>query len=201
MTMNDHQYMEDSQGRLVPVEQVKEIDKLRDSLVREKAVKIKALQAEMKQLKKELFGDVDALIDISLDRYEVKIGGKKGNVTLSSFDGRLELRRQISEHITFDEGLYAAKALIDECLRDWSKDTGPLRVIVEDAFQVDKKGRINTARILGLRRHDIDDERWQRAMTAISEAVRTNGTTAYIRLYERDEYGKMQAVPLDFAAL
>ena len=69
------------------------------------------------------------------------------------------------------------------------------------AFQVDKEGRINTARILGLRRLEIKDERWQRAMRAIGESLRVRGSSSYVRLYERGEQGKMRAVTLDFAAL
>lgn len=200
--IQEQNYMEDAQGRFVPLEQVKEIDKLRDSLVREKAVKIYALQERMRKLKAELFEDIEAFIGLSFERYEVKYGGKKGNVTLSSFDGRLELRRQISEHLVFDEGLQAAKALIDACLKDWSTDANSaLRTLVDDVFQVDKQGRINTGRILSLRRHDIDDDRWRRAMEAISESIQVRGNTAYVRLYAQDAYGKMQGVPLDFAAL
>ena len=106
-----------------------------------------------------------------------------------------------SESMSFDEGLHAAKALIDECLEEWSKDTGPLRAIVEQAFDVNKEGRINTNAILSLRRHNIDDERWQRAMQAISDSLQVQDSKAYVRLYKRDKTGKYVAVPLDMSAL
>ena len=61
--------------------------------------------------------------------------------------------------------------------------------------------RINSSRILGLRRVDIKDERWQRAMDAISESLQVTGTRAYMRVYERDAHGKYNAIPLDMAAL
>ena len=195
-------YLVDPQGRYVPLEQISEVDRLRDSLVREKAAEIRTLQAQMRALKGRLFADIEAFTELSLERYGVKRGGKKGNVTLSSFDGSLELHRQVSENIVFDEGILAAKALIDECLRDWTEGgPGELRAIVDYAFQVDKEGRINTGRILGLRRLEIADERWQRAMLAIGESLRVRGSSSYVRLYERDENGKMHAVTLDFAAL
>ena len=197
-----NEYLVDPQGRYVPVEQIGEVDRLRDALVKEKAAEIKALQEQMRALKGRLFADIEAFNELSFERYGIKRGGKKGNVTLSSFDGSLELHRQVQEQIAFDEGILAAKALIDECLRDWTED-GPseLRAIVDYAFQVDKEGRINTARILGLRRLEIKDERWQRAMRAIGESLRVRGSSSYVRLYERGEQGKMRAVTLDFAAL
>lgn len=195
-------YMPDATGRLTPVDQIREIDLARHELVLEKVAKAKTLQKQLRDLKYEMLDDINAFVEMSAERYEVKLGGKKGNVTLASFDGAFQLTRQISEHMIFDEGLQAAKALIDECLRGWMVGSpGDLRVIIDDAFQVDKEGRINTARILGLRRHKITDERWQRAMTAISESLQVTGTRAYVRVYERDAHGRYNAISLDMAAL
>jgi hypothetical protein len=194
--------MRDGAGNLIAIENIRPIDLVRDELVKELVAEARNLHAQMKVLKDRMMGDIEAFIQMSAERYGVKIGGKKGNVTLDSFDGSLQLQRQISEHITFDEGLQAAKALIDECLRDWSKDTGPeLRTLVDYAFRVDKEGKLNTGAILGLRRHKFDDDRWQRAMQAISDSVKVTGTRAYVRVYERDANGKYNAIPLDMAAL
>lgn len=195
-------YMEDAQGRLVPVDQIKPIDRERHELVMEKVAKVEAMRESLAKLKLSLLDDVGAFVELSAERYGAKLGGAKGNVTLVSFDGRYKLTRQIGEHITFDERLQAAKALIDECLHDWAKDSRPeLRALINDAFQVDQAGRINTGRILGLRRLEITDERWQRAMSAIGDSVQVTGTKAYVRVYKRDESGRYQVIPLDMAAL
>ena len=50
---------------------------------------------------------------------------------------------------------------------------------------MDKEGKINTGRVLSLRRLDIDDDRWKRAMDAISDSIQTVGSKSYVRLYER----------------
>lgn len=200
--INGVEYMPDATGSLVPVENIRPIDLARHELVLEKVGKARELQKRLRDLKYELLDDIEAFVEMSAERYEVKLGGKKGNVTLASFDGAYQLTRQISEHLVFDEGLQAAKALIDECLRGWTQGSpSELRAIIDQAFQVDKEGRINTARILGLRRLDIADERWQRAMTAIGESLRVTGTRSYVRVYERDARGKYNAISLDMAAL
>ena len=200
--INGVEYMPDATGRLTPVDQIREIDLARHELVLEKVAKAKALQKQLRDLKYELLDDIDAFVDMSAERYDVKLGGKKGNVTLVSFDGAYQLQRQIGEHITFDEGLQAAKALIDECMRGWTQDSSSeIRAIIDYAFQVDKEGKINTGRILGLRRLDITDERWQRAMTAISESIQVTGTRSYVRVYERDAHGKYNTISLDMAVL
>jgi hypothetical protein len=74
-------------------------------------------------------------------------------------------------------------------------------MLVNDAFQVDKAGKINTARVLGLRRLEIHDPDWQKAMQAITESLQVTGTKQYLRFYERDANGEYQQIPLNVAVL
>lgn len=198
-------YMKDQAGRLVPLETVKPIDLERDKLVREIVASARVLNEAIAKFKAATFGDIAAFIDLSAEQYGVTMRGAagKGNITLLTFDGKYKVQRAIAEHITFDERLQAAKALIDECITEWSQNSRPeLRVLVNNAFQVDKEGNINTGRVLGLRRLDISDERWMAAMKAISEAVQVVGSKAYVRVYERvgdtDQY---QTIALDVASV
>ncbi|WP_268907216.1 DUF3164 family protein, partial [Chromobacterium violaceum] len=147
------------------------------------------------------FGDIAAFVDLSTEQYGAALGGKKGNLTLYSFDGRYKINRASQDKIGFDERLQAARAKIDECLADWTAGARPeLQVIVNEAFATDKQGQINTGRVLALRRYDIQDERWKEAMTAIGEAVQVVASRSYIRVYERvgdtDQY---RPIPLDIA--
>lgn len=201
-TINTDDYMRDACGNLIAKENVRDIDLARNDLVHELAGKALALHASLADYKASALGDIDSFVELSAERYGVKLGGKKGNVTLDSFDGAYRVERQVAEHITFDEGLQAAKALIDECLREWTQGgNANVRTLVDHAFRVDKKGKLNTGAILGLRRLKIEDERWGRAMTAISESIKVMGTCLYVRVYERDANGKYNLIPLDMAAL
>ena len=203
--MNHHAipdgYMQDQAGRLVPLSTVKPIDIERDKLVADIINKAHALNTQITAFKNAVFGDIGAFIELSAEQYGAKVGGQKGNVTLMSFDGRYKVQRAITEHISFDERLQAAKSLIDECITDWSQGSRPeIQVLVNNAFQVDKEGNINTGRVLGLRRMEISDDRWQRAMLAISEAVQVVGSKSYIRVYERiGDSGEYRAIALDVA--
>ncbi len=193
-------YMEDSQGRLVPVEMVAEVDKTRDELVREICRAAKKLNEALRSFKHKAMGDIEAFVSLSAEKYNVNLGGQKGNIVLRSFDGRYKVMRVVADRLVFDERLNAAKELIDECLRDWTETAGPeLKAIITDAFAVDKHGRINTQRILGLRRLEIKDDRWKRAMEAISDSLLTSETTTYVRCYERDATGSYQQITLDIA--
>lgn len=193
-------YMENAQGCLVPIANIRPIDLARNELVKEKMERIKALQAEMRAVKASLLSDVDAFVQLSGERYGVRLGGVKGNVQLLSFDGKYKLTRDYGQLLAFDEGLQAAKELIDGCLRRWCKDSRPeLRAVVEQAFKVDKKGRINTGAVLGLRRIEIDDPDWKEAMRAITESLQVLDSRVYVRAYERDASGAYQPISLDFA--
>ncbi|BDV42411.1 sulfate transporter [Geotalea uraniireducens] len=194
-------YMEDTQGRLVPVESIKVIDLARDALVMESMKEAQAMADALARFKGTIMEDIEAFCELSAEAYGARLGGKKGNVTLYSFDGRYKIIRSIDDFITFDERLQAAKVLIDECLKRWSEGSdAKLRTIVNDAFQVDKAGRINTNRVLGLRRIEIQDETWQRAMKAISESVQVVSSKAYVRFYERQPDGSYQQLNLNIAA-
>lgn len=191
-------YMKNAVGHLVSVDMIKPIDIERDKLVAEIVAKSRVLNTQIRAFKTAVFEDIAAFVELSAEEYGVQIGGHKGNVALLSFDGRYKVLRAISEPIRFDERLQAAKALIDECITDWAQGTRPeLQVLVNDAFKVDQQGNINTGRVLALRRLEIIDPRWQRAMKALSESVQVVDSKSYIRVYERDAKGEYHQIALD----
>lgn len=195
-------YWQDQHGNLVPDAKVKDIDKLRHQVVTDLCVMAKASSAALGKFKLDAMQEVAALVSTSMEQYGVKSGGTKGNVTLVSFDGKYKLVRQMQDHIVFGEQLMAAKALIDECVQEWSEGANDnIRVLVGHAFQTDKEGKINTGRVLALRRLAIKDEKWQQAMQAIADSMQTASTKPYIRFYERDISGAYCPINLDVASV
>lgn len=195
-------YMQNAKGHLIPSDKVKDIDKLRDETVNKILAAAKKLQATMREQKADLFADLNDFIELSAAEYDTKLGGKKGNIGLNSYDGKYKVQLAISENIVFDERLQIAKTLIDECIHEWSEGSNDnIKALINDAFNVDKAGKINTNRVLGLRRLDITDKKWLKAMDAISDAVQVTDTKEYMRFYERDENGTYHQVSLDFSSL
>lgn len=196
-------YMQDAQGRLVATDMVKPIDITRDELVKALTAEAKKVSQLLAAFKADVFAQADGFVGLSAAQYGASLGGKKGNVTLHSFDGRYKVLVAVAENIAFDERLQAAKALIDKCIHEWSESArSELQVLVGDAFQTDKAGNINTGRILGLRRHDIQDPRWKQAMQAIGDSLQVVGSKRYVRFYERvgdsDQY---VPISLDLASV
>ncbi len=179
-------YMQNAKGSLVPIDNVKPEHIEEDAMVRDLVREAEELSTKLAAFKQKALGNVEAFRELISEKYGAKRGGKKGNVTLNSYDGSLQLVVAVNESISFGPELEAAKALIDECIHDWSKNANAnLRALVDDAFQVDKQGKISTARVLGLRRLNIEDAKWLRAMEVISDALRVTGSKTYFRVYKR----------------
>lgn len=196
-----HQYMRDPKGRLTPLELVSDQDRLIDGFVRERLAKAAAMSAAIAAFRQETFEEVAALRELLLERYGAKKGGEKGNVSFTTFDGLGRVQVQVADRLTFGPEIQAAKALIDECLQEWTADgRAEVRRIVLDAFQVDKEGQVNRARILGLQRLAIDDPRWVSAMQAITDSRRSDSTAEYARFHRRSSPdASWTAISLDAA--
>lgn len=196
-------YWKDGKGALVPVSMIKDIDIEREQVVEEIIKHAKLLNKELSLFKAKAFGDVAAFIELSAEQYNVILGGKKGNVTLFSFDGRYKVQRTMHDNIAPDERILAAKQLTMDCVNDWSENARPeLKAIVNRAFATSKDGDLKLGRLLELRRLDIKDERWQKAMDALSESLQVIGSRSYIRVYERiGDSNEYRPIALDIAGV
>lgn len=201
-TMVPDGYKLNAAGHLVPLDSIKEIDLARDEFVAEVVSEAEAVSYMLGNFKKKLGDNIQAFLELSAEKYGADLGGARGNLNLTSFDGRFKVCRCVADRIEFNEQLQAAKALVDECLREWTKAGDPrARAVIEQAFQTDKKGNINIKRILGLRQLRIEDDKWLMAMKAIGDAVTITGSCVYYRVYKRDDAGEYQQIPLDFSAV
>lgn len=184
--LNGKFYMADPKGALVPLEVVKPTDVLMDEVVRKIMGFAHPLNAQIARFKVHTLADVTAFLSLLDQEFGVKMGGTKGNVTLTSFDGTMKVQLAIADQITFGPELQSAKKLVDECLVEWSAESRPeLQAIVQRAFNTDKEGLVNRAELFGLLRLDINDVRWQQAMKAIKDSIRIDGTKEYVRFYQR----------------
>lgn len=196
-------FVRNAMGHLVPMDQVREQDKLRDQVARELAEEAKTLSRALKNFKKKSLGDVADLISIAGERYGVQMGGKKGNVTIATYDGRYKVQRCYADRLTFTEEMEVAKAMVYDCIRAWSKGADDhLLAIVDRVFSPGRNGQIKTADVLDLLRLDINDDRWEAAMQAVRDSILVTGSAVYLRVYERiGESDSYKAIPLDLAVV
>lgn len=195
-------YLRDAKGALVPIELVKPVDLLMDELVRTMLADARIISKLLHDFKQRTFERVGALQALIAQDYDATIGGRKGNVTLSTYDGCGQVKIAVADRLELGPQLQVAKALIDECLREWSAESHvAIRALVDRVFAVDKEGQISHTGIfmlLGLT--GIDDERWLNAMKALRDSIRVIGSRTYTRYYDRPAPdGAWRGVPLDIA--
>lgn len=195
-------FMTDAQGRLVPIDLIKPQHLLEDQTVRKIVGYAQALSAEIGRFRGHTFDDVASFAELLAEKYGARIGGRKGNTTLNSYDGLFRVVVQVQDQISFGPELQVAKQLVDECITAWADGArSEIRALVEHAFQVDKEGRINRAALFQLRRLDIDDEHWRSAMAALGDAIRVIGSKEYVRFYRRSSRtAPWQPITIDLAA-
>lgn len=195
-------HMRDARGYLVPLTTIKPVDLLMDEVTRSLLRKASAHSDALTAFKVDAFAQVRAFMDLLAQHHATKLGGTKGNVTLTSYDGLFKVQVQVADVIELGPELQVAKSLIDECLTEWASGSGAeLRAIVNRAFSVEKEGQINRNELLRLMQVNITDPRWVQAMEAIRASMRVIGSREYIRFYRRDRIdGAWQAVTLDLAS-
>ena len=195
-------YLHDAKGRLVPLEAVKPMDQLMDETVRKIMAFARELSAQIARFRGHTYEDVSALQALISQEYGSAIGGAKGNITLTSFDGLMKVQVQVADQLTFGPELQEAKKLVDECLKEWGAESRvEIRAVVDRVFNVGKEGQISRTDIFSLLRLDIRDSRWVKAMEAIRESIRVIGSKQYFRFYERSAPDAgWRAVTIDLAA-
>lgn len=190
-----------STGVPTPIQFIKGQVLLEDETVRKIIFHMRELNAQITRFKAHCFEDIGLFQELLAEEYGATIGGKKGNMTLSTFDTLEKVTIQISDRIDFGPEIHVAKALFDECVNDWASDSSPeVQLLVTSAFNTDKEGQFNRSEIFRLLRLDFQDERWEKAQEALRDAIRVNGSKTYIRGYERAQYdAPWNAITVDMA--
>lgn len=202
MAINLENYRCNARGDLVHVSKIKEIDQLRDEVVLALVGMAQEHSKLTSDLKHKVMEDFQAFLDLSAEKYEVAHGGDKGNVQITSFDGNFRITREVADRMEFDERIHAAKALINECMTEWTSSASvEVKALIDLAFATDRRGKINTKRILELRRVNIDHPKWKVAMQAIGDSLAFVESCIYYRFYVRDDQGKYVQIPLDFSVV
>ncbi len=188
-------------GSRVPPRFVPKHEKDRERVVNKLFKAAELEHKRLAKLKDLIIEEVAAYIERRINDYNIP-PNKEGNYTMPTFAGDKQLSLKIGKFIEFDDRLQYAKAKIDSCLGRWSERADSrLRVVVFDAFKVDRKGCVDTKRILGLRKLEIKDPEWQEAMELIGKAVTVVATKRYFSFRYRDKDCDWQTLILDIAAI
>ncbi|OFC71785.1 DUF3164 family protein [Alteromonas confluentis] len=193
-------YREDHEGNLRRIDRIKPLDLERDALTRDLFSQAILVHEEMLNLAHQLRFQVAQFVKMAMAKYDKHLGGQKGNVTLYSIDRRIKIERSRQDRVCFNENAIAARRILDECIKRWSKGSNKnLQAVVQSAFKTDKNGRFSAAKVLSLRSLDIDDPQWKEGMNALADAIEVDSSAEYFRVYYRDDNGNYHQLPLDLA--
>ena len=192
-------YMENGLGHLVPAANVPELDKLRDETVRELVAAAETVGKIVESFRDVAAVKVASFCELSAQEFGAELGGEKGNVTLTSYDGSMKVVRARADLITFTEAVRVTRELCFKCIAKWSEGVNAnLAVCVRRSFETDRNGHLSAAKILSLRSYEIrDDPDWDAAMEALDRAIQVIGSRQYVRFYRRGQDGKYAQVGVD----
>ena len=196
-------YQADGKGRLVPRRLVRPADDLEDATVRRILAFGADLADQISRFRQHSYADVGALLDVLAEEYgAAKRPGRKGNFSLTSYDGRLRVQIQVQDRIAWGPSLQIARRLVDQLIAEWSDGVrAELVALVQSAFEPDTEGRISREAVFRLRRVEIDDPRWRKVCEAINDAIQVVGTRAYLRMYLRGSVtDPWKPVPIDLSS-
>ena len=190
----------DGTGNAIPVKYIDPVDKNRDRLVNRLMKKAEDLSEKICKLREDAFEEIESFIVETEKKYNVNVRTKVGNKAFIDFSNTIKVQVQVAHTIQFDERLSLAKAIIDECIKRWSEGSDDkIKLLIDQAFKVDKKGNLDKDRVLGLRSLKINDNEWRKAMDIISDSTKVIGSKRYISFKKKNEKGDWDAVSLDIA--
>ncbi len=195
----------DKRGNPTHKDLIRVDEQLRDEFVEELCKKAIKKQEILREFKKEAFEDIESYYEMLLQKYglDAKSNSKKGNLSLENFSGTFKITVSVSDRIEFDEKLNIAKVKLDEFFKEATKDANPvIKTLITKAFEVDKKGNVNTKEIMKLKSYEIEHPKWQEAMEIIDDATQIVSSRSYIRFYKRESIEKpWKQISLDFSSI
>lgn len=154
----------------------------------------------------DLRDDIQAAID-DLCKFAGKKGktivSKNGYITLTDYAHNFKIEINSQDITDFNMALLqSAKEKFDKCVQKWSQDARPeLILLISDAFDVNKRGRINKTKLFELLAISINDKDWQAAQEYLRNSIFSDRTKTYMRFYIRDKKRKWHYLPLDFSKI
>lgn len=192
-------YWLDGEGYEVPKNYVPKDDQDRDALVTKIIDDVIALNKQISEFRVDVF----RVVDNHLNKVAHQYGEEwRGNAWIYDFSKERMIEVKVNKKLAFDERLQLAKQKIDNYIKGLVKMSGKeIVMLINKAFNVDKRGNVDVQQILGLRSLKIDHPEWLAAMKLIDEATQVESTKKYLTFKAKNEDGEWETISLNFSAL
>lgn len=187
MSKTDSKFMTNSDGDPVPIKNVMPYDKASDKKVRAIHARWVKCRGNLEKCMADCISDM-----LFLQGERSKVPGKelgiKGNFSVSSFDGLINVQIKQNYQISLDERSAQARDLMldyaEKLVGKVSEVAGVnvqfLRKIVEDTFRPSSTGTLPYGKVLSLLRYNITDPQWIKARTLLADSIKPERGKAYL---------------------
>lgn len=193
----------DEKGTGIPANRITKTEKLKEKLSTTIAKESLKLNEALKSFKEKCAEACEKAYQADLKEGKA---ASKGGYTLYNFDKSTKVERSINENITFDENLIgAAKEKFDEFLTLGTAGVDEMvRGLIMDAFSSNKKGKLDTKKIMGLLSYKerISANKYpafHEALSLIEQSIRRPDSKVYYRIWLRSENNEYKAIDLNFS--
>jgi len=189
MPRKTEEYWTSATGQTVPYSFVPARDRKATKIIN---TQIKAAQAISEKLTALRSAALQAIVDFvawsESENGVETIGGAKGNINLTSFDGLSQIRVRKPEYIEFDERLEQAKSIMFDYLDSLgnSPEAKIAIALCTEAFTTTRDGRVRADAVMAVdRRIRLDAPQWRQAMALLHESRMAIAAKTYVRFYTR----------------
>lgn len=204
MKKSETKTMIDSDGNPVPMKHVQAYDRLRDRKVRAIHARWVKTRQAVERCMADCIKDMAELQGAKVDSTGSELG-VKGNFSVSSFDGLINVQIKQSYRINLDDRarqardmmLDYAKALVE---RVGGLDGEALGQIITETFKANAMGSLSVGKVLSLLRLEIRAAAWIKAKELLSASIQPEKGKAYLIVgVKPDRQHDAQTIRLDAA--
>lgn len=194
-------FRRNERGDLVRAENIRPRDLDMDRAAMKIYAFARDLSEQMGRFKAHTMEDIAGFAERVVADYGGKIGGRKGNIQLTSFDGCVRVQLAQASFLSVGPEIIAVRELLDQLIERWGKGAPKeFRALVEAALRPNADGEISVSKLLELRRAEIDAPEWRQVQEAIADCISPRGRAEYVRVYRRDNPERgWEQLPLSLA--
>jgi len=192
----------DGRGNEIPRSLVDPVILARNDTVEMIVKSALALEARMVKEKEKIMERIWKYEIKKRARLAVDESTKKGNMTLTNINGDKQVEVSLHDVITLNDMRNEAETVFDECITALASDARQeLVAIFRQAFNLDKKGRVDMSALRRLKALQIKHPLWKTFQDLISRAEEVESTRQYLNIRTREENGKWKTVNLNFSSI
>ena len=186
MKANELGWMVNNLGQEVPIKYVPKYDKLRDKSVRKILGMWEKERAALEKVVAESIKELGIVLKARSEDCKMELA-KKGNFSVSSFDGNITVRIEQQYRILLDDRVKEAQAIMEAYAerlvgKVGGQDGKALAILIRGTFAPSRSGTLSIAKVWVLCGMEIPDPEWERARKLLIASMQPIKGKAYIRV-------------------